>query len=68
MNMPLSKQHYQKIANALCQSYLDLPLKSESCRVVLDDLTNELIRYFKADNPRFDKAKFVKAAQCELRK
>lgn len=66
--MPLSKMHYKKIADALCQSYLDLPLKSESCRVVLDDLTDELARYFKADNPRFDKTKFIKAVQCELRK
>ena len=65
--MPLSKKYYKKIADVLCQAYLDLPLKSEGCRVVLDDVTDNLIRYFKADNPRFDKAKFVKAAQCEIK-
>ncbi len=65
--MPLSKKYYKEIAKSLCDAYQDLPLRSEDCRVVLDDLTDNLMRYFKADNPRFDREKFKKAVQCKIK-
>lgn len=63
--MPLSKKYYQKIAGALCESYHDLTGRSEDCRVNLDDLTDALMKQFKADNPRFDRAKFLKAVNSK---
>ncbi len=65
--MPLSKKYYVKIAKSLCQAYLALGGRSEDCRLVLDDLTDDLMRQFKADNPRFDREKFVKAVQCKVK-
>ena len=64
--MPLSKQYYKKIAGALCESYRDMAFKPEGCREVLDNLTDELMRQFKADNPRFDRATFLKAVKCKV--
>jgi len=65
--MPLSKKYYQKIAEVLCDTYTDIAFQPD-CHEPLDNLTEKLIRYFKADNPRFDRDKFVKAAQCKIRK
>ena len=67
--MPLSRKYYEKIAGALCESYTDMTGRSEECRLVLDDLTDELMKQFKADNPRFDRARFLKAVnakQCKI--
>ena len=67
--MPLSRKYYEKIAGALCESYTDMTGRSEDCRVVLDDLTDELMKQFKADNPQFSKEKFLKAVnskKCKL--
>ncbi len=63
--MPLSKKYYEKIAGALCESYTDMTGRPEDCRVVLDDLTDELMKQFKADNPRFDRTKFLKAVNSK---
>lgn len=63
--MPLSKKYYEKIAGALCESYHDMTFKSEDCRIVLDDLADELMKQFKADNPRFDRARFLKAVNSK---
>lgn len=64
--MPLSKKDYVQIADALCSTYKSLPKAKEchQCVKEMDRLTEELMLYFKNDNPRFDKSKFMKAVKA----
>ena len=64
--MPLSKKYYEEIAESLCDAHSIIPKRmGEDCHLVLDQLTNALAQNFKADNPRFDKERFLKAVHAK---
>jgi len=68
--MPLSKKYYIEIADILCQAktyYKSPKYKSAKGIEAVDRITEDLSGMFKEDNPRFDKTKFVKAAQCHIK-
>ena len=49
MDDPLSKKHYNRFVAILCKTRAN------------EGLVEELTRYFKEDNPRFDSARFREA-------
>jgi hypothetical protein len=62
----LSRKYYQLIADRLADERVltgtdDLP-GANAARITLDSITRGLARDFAADNPRFDYARFYKAA------
>lgn len=64
-----SRQHYQAIAEELKQAeevVLLLPKeKQQAAKETVALLTNNFIKRFKADNPRFDEYRFIAAAKPE---
>jgi len=65
----MSKKDYQAIAGAIYATremiYRD-PSHDEVRNCLLADLADRLARVFRADNPRFDRARFIEA--CETGK
>jgi hypothetical protein len=50
-----TRQHYQRIAEILRR-------QQEATNEDLTDVAKQLALYFKEDNPRFDRARFLRAA------
>lgn len=54
-------RHYEALA-----SWLLDPLDNDDCRELREDLARSLADMLAADNHRFQRARFLKAAGCEV--
>lgn len=54
----LTKKHYKKIAQILCNVESHANLDGQQMNIIL----TEFCTYFEEDNPRFDRVKFIDAA------
>lgn len=64
--MPLSKKYYERIADLLYRRRLVHAMagKLDGC-TALGEFARLLAAFFEEDNPRFDKARFLKACGLE---
>lgn len=57
----LSKRHYVAIAEVV-KNCLDDPYQADECsQTAIESVASALASYFAADNPRFDRARFLAA-------
>lgn len=54
----LTRKHHKAIASIIKNNY---EVSTPPIKFVLRDMTDQIAQYFAADNPRFDRAKFVDA-------
>lgn len=70
-NRPMSKKHYIQIAASFARRMevaneaFANPIYAAAYRNALRDMAEDLCDVMRVDNPRFDKEKFLTAANCQ---
>ena len=63
-----TRQHYKAIGCIIAKSFADTPNNSTEIHDIYSTLVTNIIDYFKQDNPRFDRTRFLYFIETERRK